>query len=94
MTIYEVRYDDDESYHVAARYTDKGEAEVLCNRLLAAHQGADKDDCHVDGDWAVVEVDVNDTTPDDALPGDLFDVDGEGHAFVNIDRLPLARWSR
>ena len=54
MTIFEVRYDDDDQYFVAARYSDQGEAQVLRRRLLAAHQAADLDDCHFDEAWTIV----------------------------------------
>ena len=90
--LYEVRYDDDESYHVAARYTERSFANRLRDRLAEAHVAADRDGCHLDGAWTVTEVsvDVVDTALD--LPTDLFDVDREGHADVNIDRVDLTHF--
>ena len=87
--VYEVRWDDDEAYHVAGRFTDKAKAERLMERLVAAHMAADHDDCHFEGSWSVWDEPIDNIDPEVPFPADLFETYDE-HGEVNTDRLPLA----
>jgi hypothetical protein len=91
VTIYEIRHDDDDRYFVVARFTDRGEANALRQRLVDAHHAADGDGCHFEGSWAVVPVDIDRVEPDVPLPVGLFHREPhEGnHAWVDEDLLPL-----
>jgi hypothetical protein len=89
LTIYEVRYDADDTYFVAARFASQEAARALRDRLAEAHHAADRDGCHLDSAWLVETLTIIVDEAHVTLPADLFDIDRDGHAEVNIDRLPI-----